>query len=108
MEVDAGLHARMARHNFAPWHSGGGCMGWLRGDDREYWLITNEELGLDDGGAWIVGRYVWGPTDESWVTCDEPVPLDRALQLVDLLPTPDPTDPERTMAVEELDGAPGG
>lgn len=62
MEVDTELFDHMARDNFQPWHTGGGCFAWCRpAENNGFVLITWEsDLGMwtaRESRDWSVGRY---------------------------------------------------
>jgi len=91
MEVDTDLMKRLSSNNFAPVHTGGGCMAWERAtDDKGYIWITDSsgaELGTWSAryeAEWIIGRYN-GAGD---FVCIYALTLTQALKLADTLRAP--------------------
>ena len=91
VQVDTPLMQRMARDNFTPQHTGGGCMTWERitDDDGYIWITDESGAGLGawadrKGAGWIVGRY----NSEGDFIDVEGVTLAQALKLADTLRAP--------------------
>lgn len=74
-------------------HTGLGCLALLKGDDREYFMITDEDgvsiEGEPEEAGWIVGRYVEDAEGETkMVLANEPVTLAQAISLSAQIPVP--------------------
>lgn len=93
----------MTSHGYELYHTGGGCMAWMREVEGGYILITNDDAGVDsdaDEVVWIVGRYldggeqggVVGDLQYGFVITGDYATLHDALARADTLPIPQDGD----------------
>lgn len=87
--VSPGVAEPMRAEGYEVYHTGGGCLAWMRTLDEDgdsYLLITsNDDIAGDpEAQEWGVGRY----DGDSWINLEECFTLSEAIRVAALLPAP--------------------
>lgn len=88
-EVAPAVSEPLRAAGYEVYHTGGGCLAWMRTLDEEgdsYLLITsNDDIAGDpESPEWSVGRY----DGDSWINLEECFTLAEAIRVAGLLPVP--------------------